>query len=87
VEAPGVYRVEREGVTVFALAAAVPPEESDLRSLEPAVFRDRLAGGRTLIYRAAADEAEERQDLWVWPAVACILCLLGELVALKAFGT
>jgi len=32
---PGIYRVERGGQTVFALASELPPEESDLRSLAP----------------------------------------------------
>src|SRR5207245_799909 len=45
---PGVYQVLRGDVVLFALAAAVPAEESDLRPLESSVLPDRLAGGRTL---------------------------------------
>src|SRR5262249_23144761 len=52
--------------TVFALAAAAPAEESDLRPLEPEVFQGRLAGGRAVHFRSAVGDDEERDDLWVW---------------------
>jgi hypothetical protein len=84
-EAPGVYEVKRGDRVVFAAAVAVPPEESDLRSLDPQVFQGRLAGGRRIYYRAAAGEGERHDDLWVWLAVACIGCMLGEVLMLKAF--
>src|SRR5262249_38274038 len=51
---PGIYQVQRGDSTVFALATGLAAEESDLRPLDPAVFRERLAGGRTVLYRAAA---------------------------------
>jgi hypothetical protein len=79
--------VKRADATVFALATAIPPEESDLRTLEPSVFQQRLAGGRTIHYWAAAEEGEERDDLWSWLAVACIACVLVELLALRVFRT
>jgi hypothetical protein len=86
--APGVYRVERSGATVFAAAAAVPADESDLRPLDPQVLTGRLAGGRAIHFRAAAaDDAEERDRLWAWLAVACVGCLLVEVLALKLFRT
>ena len=87
-ETPGVYQVKRGDAVVYATAAAVPPEESDLRPLDPAVLTERLAGGRKVSYRSAAGEGEEPQDrLWTWLAVACVGCLLGEVVALKMFRT
>src|SRR5262249_30962684 len=36
---PGVYQVKRQQQTVYAVAAAIPAEEADLRTLDPAVFR------------------------------------------------
>jgi hypothetical protein len=83
--APGVYRVSRQGQTVFSLAAAVPPEEADLAALEPTVLHERLARGRKVHYRAQSRDDEEHDDLWSWLAVACIGCILGEFLALKAF--
>ena len=85
--APGVYQVMRGERVVFAAAIAVPPEESDLRALEPHVFQGRLAGGRRLHYRArrSAPEEEPRDDLWVWLAVGCVGCLLAEVMVLKVF--
>ncbi len=86
-ETPGVYQVQRNRSTVFALAAGIPADESDLRPLEAAVFQDRLAGGRALSYHAAAADDELRDDLWSWLAAGCVLLLLAELIALKAFRT
>jgi hypothetical protein len=83
--APGVYRVSRQGQTVFALAAALPAEEADLTPLEPTVLRERLAGGRKVHYRAQSRDDEEHDDLWSWLAVACVGCVLGEFLTLKAF--
>jgi len=52
------------------------------------VLTGRLAGGRQVSFRSAAGEGEEPQDrLWTWLAVACLGCLLGELVSLKLFRT
>jgi hypothetical protein len=84
---PGVYQVVREDRTLFAVAAAVPPEESDLRPLDPSVFQGRLAGGRTVHFRAASGDEDGQDSLWIWLAVGCIACLLGELAALRMFRT
>ena len=82
---PGVYRVERDGKAVFALAVTIADEESQLDSLPADVLTARLAAGRTAAYRAAADENRRRDDDWKWFAVACVACVLGELGALLAF--
>jgi hypothetical protein len=83
----GVYRVQRDDTPVYSVAAALPAEECDLRTLEPAVLQERLAGGRTVHFRSVAEAGDERDYLWVWLAVACVLCLLAEVVALRAFRT
>jgi hypothetical protein len=83
---PGVYQVRRGDSVVFAAATALPPEESDLRALEPALLEGRLAGGRAVHYRAA-DEDEEHDDAWAWVAVGCAACVLAEFLALKLFRT
>jgi hypothetical protein len=81
---PGVYRVQRGDETVFALATTLPAAESDLRVLTADVFEQRLAGGRTVHYRAAAAASiEEKDSLWTWLATACLLCVLGEVLAIK----
>jgi hypothetical protein len=85
---PGVYRVMQGSDTVFAVAAAIPAVEADLRSLPADVFQDRLAGGRDVRFHAQAQVgAEERDSLWSWLAVACVACLLSEVTALKLFKT
>ena len=84
---PGVYRVTRGGEVVFAVASAVAAEESDLRPLDAAVLPERLGGGRAVSFHSAAGGDEERDTLWAALAVACVVCALGELLALKAFRT
>jgi len=84
---PGVYSVQRDGKTVFALATGIPAVESDLTALGESVFKDRLAGGRTVHYRSAATEQEKQDDLWLWFVVACAGCLCLELVVLRLFRT
>jgi hypothetical protein len=85
---PGVYRVIQRGEPVFAAAAALPAVESDLRPLAAEVFRDRLAGNRDVHYCSAASSgSDERDTFWNWLAVSCVLCLLGEIAALKLFRT
>ncbi len=79
--------MQRGDETVYAVAVAAPAEESDLRSLSPEVLSERLAGGRRLHYHAAVGGHEPRDDAWSWILVACVACLLGEILVLKAFRT
>jgi hypothetical protein len=81
---PGVYRVTRDAATVFAAAAVVPAAEGDLRSLPEDVLTERLAGGRTTVYRAATSR-EPADRSWVWLATLCVACMLAEVLALKWF--
>jgi hypothetical protein len=85
---PGAYRVTNKGDTVFAVAAAIPAAESDLTVLPAKIFEDRLAGERDVKFRSQSQiGSEERDTLWSWLAVACVICLVGEVAALKAFKT
>jgi hypothetical protein len=84
---PGVYRVERDGTTVFALAANIPAEESQLDALPPSVLTSRLARGPNVAYHGTVDESQQRDDFWKWFAVACVVCFLGEMSALLIFRT
>jgi hypothetical protein len=84
---PAVYRVERAGDPVFALAVNAPAEESRLETLPHDVLTARLAAGRSVVYHGATDEDRRPDDLWKWLAVACVLCILGEMSALLAFRT
>lgn len=85
---PGVYQVQRGNETVFATATSIPPEESDPRSLSAEVFGDRLAGRRDVRFRTVVGASQNKQDtLWTWLAVACITCVMGEIVTLRMFRT
>ena len=85
---PGAYRVLHKNTPVFAVATAIPAAESDLRSVPAKVFEERLAGGREVRFRSLTGSgAEEHDAVWSWLAVACVVCLLGEVAALKGFKT
>lgn len=84
---PGVYRVCRDETTVFALAVTVPDDESRLDSLSPEVLTGRLAGGRETYFHSAIGQSDRRDDSWIGLAVACVICMLGELAALLALRT
>jgi hypothetical protein len=84
---PGVYRVVRDGVTLSARAVEVPPEESDLESLEPKVLKERLAADYQVYYRQADSEEDRRDDFWKWLAAACAVCMIGETVSLLVLRT
>ena len=82
---PGVYTVQRDGKTVFALPVVIPSEESQLSMLSADVLRKRLAGGQSVYYHAIGDDFEQADTLWTWLAAICVLCFLGEVVALTLF--
>ena len=81
--APSVLRIKRRDQTVFALATAIPEPESDLAALPAAVFRERLAGDRSLLYRDAAELEVSTDSLWTWLALGCVMCVAVELVLLR----
>jgi hypothetical protein len=85
--APGVYRVMRAGATVFAIASAVPAVESDLRTMDGLVMKERMAGGRTVYFETAGQEEEKKDRAWAWVLAACVACLLLELAVLKVFSS
>jgi hypothetical protein len=84
---PGIYSVKRSAATVFAVAAGVGREESDLRAMDATVMQ-RLAGGRDVHFESAIGGGEERKDrAWAWALVAVCVCLVMELGVLKGFRT
>jgi hypothetical protein len=91
---PGVYRVERNGKTVFAVAAACPPEESDLRPIAPGGLEAQLAP-KTSVHGRQPSVAivglpgqaalKEAAEVWPWLLVAALAFILSELAVLKMF--
>lgn len=83
---PGVYQVKRQEKTEYSKAVCIPAEESDLRTLPAEVLKERLAGGRTIQYRSIGNRHGDETDIiWTWFAIACMACLMGEVVTLKLF--
>jgi hypothetical protein len=84
---PGVYEVVQEDKPIFALATAVPPEETDLMSISEETLRSRLSGGRSVSFHDATDESNPQDTAWTWLALACALCIVVEVGLLKAYRT
>jgi hypothetical protein len=71
--------------TVYAIASNIPPEESDLRTLDAELLTDRLSGGREVAFHRVTDSDSKNDKTWVWFAVAAIVALVGEVFVLKRF--
>jgi hypothetical protein len=82
---PGAYKVMNGETVAFVAVSAAPAEESDLAVIPANLVETRLAGGRSVETSTGDDDESSRDDWWTWPAVVCVLCLFGELAALKAF--
>ena len=82
---PDIFEIEKDGQSVFALAANLSPEESDLRTLDANLLTDRLSGGRDVSFNRVAGEKREEDRSWIWFAVAAVVALIGEVAVLKAF--
>ena len=85
--APGTVKIKRDARTVFALATAVPEQESDLTALSPTILQNRLAGDRAVSYRDATRGDEAVDSLWAWLALGCAIGLAVELILLRALRT
>jgi Aerotolerance regulator N-terminal/von Willebrand factor type A domain len=84
---PGIYRVKHGSTTVLAAAAVLPADEADLRTMDPALLRDRLGGRRSVHFRSSTTEGDETDSAWVWLAIGVLACLIGEMVVLGIFRT
>jgi hypothetical protein len=85
-DAGGSNNTESKQV-VFALASSIPPEESDLRTLDAEVMTERLSGGRQVSFTRVAEAEKEDDKSWIWFAVAAVVALVGEVLILKWFKT
>ena len=85
-DAGGSNNTESKQV-VFALASSIPPEESDLRTLDAEVMTERLSGGRQVSFTRVAEAEKEDNKSWIWFAVAAVVALVGEVLILKWFKT
>lgn len=80
---PGVYRVEADGATVFAAATVIPREESDLRTVEPALVSAALKRGDSYQSPLDARDVAGRDRTCFWLALAVLTCMLAEIVILR----
>jgi hypothetical protein len=84
---PSAYQVRRGEQTVFALSSVLAEEESDLRPLALDVIRQRLSAGRSVTARSLSSGEQQRDEWWPSLAVACLVCMLLELAALRVART
>lgn len=84
-ERPGVFGVRRGENTVYAQSVAIPPEESELETLDMQMLAPRLTGGHATYFRNVSGNERRRDDFWVWFAVTCVVCMLGEIGTMIVF--
>jgi len=82
---PGIYKITRSQQTAFALATGIPAEESDLRTLPHSSIKQRWAGERNVYGPPRSCDSDSRDHVWAWLTVACVCCLMAELLLLKTF--
>lgn len=81
---PGIYQIARNQEVVFAAAAGLPAEESDLATLDGQVLTKRLAVGRSAEFRHAQQQQEQR-EWWPWVLAACVILMTAEWGVLRVF--
>jgi len=86
VGAPGVYRVLRDE-PVYAIAATLPAEESDLRTVDPTTLSAQAGGGLQIHCQTGGGGAPAQDTGWIWPAVAGLSLVLVEILLLKLYRT
>jgi hypothetical protein len=84
ISVPGVYTILRGDQVVFAAAAAVSDQESDLTPLSPQTLTARLAAGHKAEFRSA-DAREQPREYWPWFVGGCALLVLVEWGLLRSF--
>ena len=83
----GAYGVQRDGETMLAVAVTTPASESDLSTLDAGVIDSTTDGARPVGFRDARESSDDKDHWWNWLLVACVLGLVGEVVALRIFRT
>lgn len=84
---PGVYEVVRRDDPVMAVATGIPAAECDLEPLDRDEVTAATVNGPAVHVRDALSHVERRDVMWTWVAVACVVLMLVEIAALRAFRT
>jgi hypothetical protein len=82
---PGVYEVRRGEETVFAVATAIPPEESDLRVMSRELLSQPSMGAQEVGYRSSMESDEMYDSAWAGLLASCVGCLIVEFIVLRTF--
>ena len=83
----GVYEATLEDSVIFKVAITTPASESDLKSLDAGVLDAKGTSDRQIGFRNVRDSGDDKDRLWNWLLVACVLGLVGEVCALRIFQT
>jgi hypothetical protein len=83
----GAYAVERGNETMLAVAVTTPASESDLSTLDGDLIGNMGEGTRPIGFRDAREAGGDKDHWWNWLLVACLLGLVGEVIALRVSRT
>ena len=83
---PGNYALQSAGETVHAVSISTPPSESDTKSLDGTLLKERVAGPRDIAVKDLQSSQSGQQEWWTWLILACTFGMLAEIVTLRLFS-
>ena len=83
---PGNYALQSAGETVHAVSISTPPSESDTKSLDATLLKERVAGPRDIAVKDLQSSQSGQQEWWTWLILACTFGMLAEIVTLRLFS-
>lgn len=83
----GVYQAVLRDQVIFKVAVTTPASESDLKTLDATALDAVGKSERRIGFRNVRDGVDDKDRLWNWLLVACVLGLVGEVCTLRVFQT
>ncbi|MCA9138493.1 MAG: BatA and WFA domain-containing protein [Planctomycetales bacterium] len=83
----GVYQATLNSRVIFQVAVSTPSAESDLKSLDAKVLDVEGKSDQRIGFRNVRDGNEDKDRLWNWLLVACLIGLVLEVCTLRVFQT
>jgi hypothetical protein len=83
----GVYQAVLDDSILYQVAVTTPAAESDLKSLESGTLDTQGTSNQRIGFRNVRDSGDDKDRLWNWLLVACLLGLVLEVCVLRVFQT
>lgn len=83
----GVYQAALNNRVIYQVAVTTPAAESDLKSLNATVLDVEGKSDQRIGFRNVRDGGDNKDRLWNWLLVACVIGLVLEVCTLRVFQT